>query len=50
MPNNDDFEELMRKAMASEMDELNGGVTCNTIPSRDGQNHFRLLFKSTANS
>ena len=31
--------------MASEMDELKGGVTCNTTPSRDGRNHFTLLFK-----
>ena len=36
--------------MASEMDELKGGVTCNTIPSKDGQNHFRLLYKKTGTS
>ena len=36
---------MMLVMMASEMDELKGGVTCNTTPSRDGQNHFTLLFK-----
>ena len=36
---------MMLVMMASEMDELKGGVTCNTTPSKDGQNHFTLLFK-----
>ena len=36
---------MMLVMMASEMDELKGGVTCNITPSRDGQNHFTLLFK-----
>ena len=36
---------MMLVMMASEMDELKGGVTCNTTPSRDGRNHFTLLFK-----
>ncbi len=38
---------MMLVMMASEMDELKGGVTCNTTPSRDGRNHFTLLFKKT---
>ena len=37
---------MMLVMMASEMDELKGGVTCNTGSSKDGQNHFRLLFKA----
>lgn len=41
---------MMLVMMASEMDELKGGVTCNTIPSKDGQNHFRLLYKKTGTS
>ena len=36
---------MMLVMMASEMDELKGGVTCNTTPSKDGRNHFTLLFK-----
>jgi len=40
---------MMLVMMASEMDELKGGVTCNTKPSKDGQNHFTLLFKKTGN-
>ena len=36
---------MMLVMMASEMDELKGGVTCNTAPSKDGQNHFTLLYK-----
>ena len=36
---------MMLVMMASEMDELNGGVTCHTAASRDGQNHFTLLYK-----
>ncbi len=36
---------MMLVMMASEMDELKGGVTCNARPSRDGQNHFTLLCK-----
>ena len=36
---------MMLVMMASEMDELKGGVTCNTTPSKDGQNHFTLLYK-----
>ena len=36
---------MMLVMMASEMDELNGGVTCNTVRSKDGQNHFTLLYK-----
>ena len=36
---------MMLVTLASEMDELKGGVTCNTASSRDGQNHFTLLFK-----
>ena len=36
---------MMLVMMASEMDELRGGVTCNTVPSRDGQNHFTLRYK-----
>ena len=41
---------MMLVMMASEMHELKGGVTCNTIPSKDGQNHFRLLYKKTGTS
>lgn len=41
---------MMLVMMASEMDELKGGVTCNTSPSKDGQNHFRLLYKKTGTS
>ncbi|MBR0513435.1 MAG: MerR family transcriptional regulator [Clostridia bacterium] len=41
---------MMLVMMASEMDELKGGVTCSTSPSKDGQNHFRLLFKKTETS
>ena len=41
---------MMMVMMASEMDELKGGVTCNTKPSKDGQNHFTLLYKKTINS
>ena len=44
------FPMMMLVMMASEMDELKGGVTCNTIPSKDGQNHFRLLYKNTGTS
>ena len=36
---------MMLVMMASEMDELKGGVTCNTTPSKDGRNHFTLMFK-----
>ena len=36
---------MMLVMIASEMDELKGGVTCNTTPSKDGRNHFTLLFK-----
>ena len=36
---------MMLVMMASEMEELKGGVTCNTTPSRDGRNHFTLLYK-----
>ena len=36
---------MMLVMMASEMDELRGGITCNTTSSRDGQNHFTLLYK-----
>ena len=36
---------MMLVMMASEMDELKGGVTCNTTPSKDGKNHFTLLYK-----
>ncbi len=36
---------MMLVMMASEMDELKGGVTCNTTPSKDEQNHFTLLYK-----
>lgn len=36
---------MMLVMMASEMDELKGGITCNTTSSRDGQNHFTLLYK-----
>ena len=39
---------MMLVMMASEMDELKGGVTCNTASSKDGRNHFRLLFKKAA--
>ena len=41
---------MMLVMMASEMDELKGGVTCNTAPSKDGQNHFTLLYKKAVNS
>ena len=41
---------MMLVMMASEMDELKGGVTCNTTPSKDGQNHFTLLYKRSMNS
>ena len=41
---------MMMVMMASEMDELKGGVTCNTKPSKDGQNHFTLLYKKAINS
>ena len=41
---------MMLVMMASEMDELKGGVTCNTTPSKDGQNHFTLLYKQAINS
>ena len=36
---------MMLVMMAAEMDELRGGVTCHTTPSKDEQNHFTLLFK-----
>ena len=36
---------MMLVMMASEMDELKGGVTCNSRLSKDGQNHFTLLYK-----
>ena len=36
---------MMLVMVASEMDELRGGITCNTTSSRDGQNHFTLLYK-----
>ena len=36
---------MMLVMMTSEMDELRGGITCNIHSSRDGQNHFRLLYK-----
>ena len=48
--NDVDLPMMMLVMMASEMDELKGGVTCNTIPSKDGQNHFRLLYKKTGTS
>ena len=41
---------MMLVMMASEMDELRGGVTCHTAASRDGQNHFTLFYKRTENS
>ena len=41
---------MMLVMMASEMDELKGGVTYNTAPSKDGQNHFTLLYKKAVNS
>ena len=41
---------MMLVMMASETDELKGGVTCNTAPSKDGQNHFTLLYKKAVNS
>ncbi len=41
---------MMLVMMASEMDELKGGVTCNTAPSKDEQNHFTLLYKQAINS
>lgn len=41
---------MMLVMTASGMDELKGGVTCNTAASKDGQNHFRLLYKRTGNS
>ncbi len=41
---------MMLVMMASEIDELKGGVTCYTTPSKDGQNHFRLLYKKTGAS
>ena len=41
---------MMLVMMASEMDELKGGVTCNTTPSKDEQNHFTLLYKKAVNS
>ena len=41
---------MMLVKMASEMDELKGGVTCNSNPSKDGQNHFRLLYKKAETS
>ena len=36
---------MMLVMMASEMDELKGGVTCSSKASKDGQNHFTLLYK-----
>ena len=48
--NDVDLPMMMLVMMSSEMDELKGGVTCNTIPSKDGQNHFRLLYKKTGTS
>ena len=45
--NDVDLPMMMLVMMASEMDELKGGVTCNTIPSKDGKNLFRLLYKKT---
>ena len=36
---------MMLVMTASEMDELKGGVTCNSRPSKDGRNHFTLLYK-----
>ena len=48
--NDVDLPMMMLVMMASEMDELKGGVTCNTIPSKDCQNHFRLLYKKTGTS
>ena len=41
---------MMLVIMASEMDEFKGGVTCNTTPSKDEQNHFTLLYKKAVNS
>ena len=41
---------MMLVKMASEMDELKGGVTCNYNPCKDGQNHFRLLYKKAETS
>ena len=41
---------MMLVMTASEMDELKGGVTCNTALSRDGQNHFTLLYKKATDS
>ena len=48
--NDVDLPMMMLVMMASEMDELKGGVTCYTTPSRDGRNHFRLLYKNTETS
>ena len=36
---------MMLVMMASEMDEFKGGVTCSSKASKDGQNHFTLLYK-----
>ena len=36
---------MMLVMTASEMDELNGGVTCHTTTGKDEQNHFTLLYK-----
>ncbi len=41
---------MMLVMMASEMDEFKGGVTCNTTPSKDVQNHFMLLYKQAIHS
>ena len=43
--NDPDLPTMMLVMMASEMDELKGGVTCHAKPSKDGQNHFTLLYK-----
>ena len=48
--NDPDLPTMMLVMMASEMDELRGGVTCHTTTSRDGQNHFTLFYKRTINS
>ena len=41
---------MMLVTMASRMDEPRGGVTCHTAPSRDGKNHFTLLFQKAAST
>ena len=48
--NDVDLPMMMLVMMASEMDELKGGITCNSNLSKDGQNHFRLLYKKAETS